>query len=215
MLSKPDRGHLHEAALYIGAEVRVGFDPVDEHHAVGLRGDPVHVHGHLALCLSELYDLHRGAYRRPTKLFRDAQRLEDLDLPLCRSTAVAPHRRHDKRLCPHLLQDRDERAQDPIYLRDAAAPSRERHAHTGPDGRSYLLSAQLFPQRLLDALDAWPRELLPDLDHLRELHLNSSLLPVPRPPPACGLAPEPRGGSPDRPSPYRRYRRLYHDPRSF
>src|SRR3712207_7944037 len=33
VLSEPDGGHLHEAALYGGAEVSVGLDPVDEHHA--------------------------------------------------------------------------------------------------------------------------------------------------------------------------------------
>jgi hypothetical protein len=171
VLSESDGGHLHEAALYSGAEVRVRFDPVDENHAVGLGGYSVHVYGYPTLRLPELNDLHRGAYRRPAKLFRDAERLQDLDLSLCRSAAVAPHRRHYKRLRPHLLQDRDETAQDPIYLRDAAAPRRERHAHTGPYGGSYLLPAQLLPQLRLDALDARPRKPLPDLDYFRELHL--------------------------------------------
>ena len=141
VLSEPDRGHLHQATLYGRAEVRVGFDPVDEHDAVGLGGDPVHVYGYPPFRLPELYDLHRGAYRRATELFRDAQRLQDLDLSLGRSAAVAPHRGHDKRLRPHLFEDRDEGAQDPINLRDAAAPRRERHAHTWPYGRSYLLLA--------------------------------------------------------------------------
>src|SRR5829696_235307 len=171
VLSEPDRGHLHEAALYGRAKIRVGFDPVDEHHAVGLGGDPVHVHRHPAIRLPELDYLHRGAYRRATGLLRNAQRLQDLDLSLGRGPAVAPHRRHDKGLGPHLLYDRDKTAKNPIYLRDAATPRRERHARTGPDGRGYLLSAQLLPQRRLDVLDARPQELLPDLDHLRELHL--------------------------------------------
>src|SRR5918998_502061 len=112
VLAEPDRGHLHEAALYIGAEVRVRFDPVDEHNAVGLEGDPVHVHGHPSLRLPELYDLHRGTYRRPTKFLRNTQRLQDLHLSLGRGPAMAPHRGHDKGLCLHLFQDRDERAQD-------------------------------------------------------------------------------------------------------
>src|SRR5919112_2342845 len=107
VLAEPDGGHLHEAALYSGAEIRVGFDPVDEHHAVGLRGDPVHVYGYPTRRLPKLRDFHRGAYRRPTELFRDAKRLQDLDLPLGRSPTVTPHRRHDKRLRFHLLQDRD------------------------------------------------------------------------------------------------------------
>src|ERR671911_2162132 len=84
VLSKPDRGHLHEAALNSGAEIRVGLYPVDEHHTVSLRGDSVHVHGYPTLRLPKLHDLHRGAYRRPTELFRDAKRLEDLDLSPCR-----------------------------------------------------------------------------------------------------------------------------------
>src|SRR5918994_1646617 len=130
VLSEPDGGHLNEAALYGGAEVSVGFDPVDENHVVGLGGYSVHVYGYLTLRLPELHDLHRGAYRRPAELFRDAQRLEDLDLPLCRSPTVAPHRRHDKRLRFHLLQDRDETAHNSIYLRNAPAPGSERHAHT-------------------------------------------------------------------------------------
>src|SRR5215210_2106433 len=171
VLSEPDRGHLHEAALYSGAEIRVGFDPVDEHHAVGLGGDPVHVYGYPTLRLPKLHDLHRGAYRRPTELLRDAKRLQDLDLPLGRSPAVTPHRRHDKRLRFHLLQDRDETAQDLVYLRDAAAPSGERHAHTRPDNRSYLFPAQLLSQLRFDALNARSGKPLPDLDNPRELHL--------------------------------------------
>src|SRR5215210_5919037 len=156
VLSEPDRGHLHEATLNSGAEVRVGFDPVDERHAVGLGGHSVHVYGHPAFRLPEFYDFHRGAYRRPTELFRDAQRLEDLDLPLRGSPAVTPHRRHDKRLRSHLFEDRHERAQDTVYLRDAPAPRRERHAHTRPDNRSNLLSTQLLSQLRFDALDARP-----------------------------------------------------------
>src|SRR5215210_1014530 len=171
VLSEPDGSHLHEAALYSGAEIRVGFDPVDEHHTVGLGGDPVHVHGYPPLRLPKLHDLHRGAYRRPTELFCDAKRLQDLDLPLCRRPAVASHRRHDKRLRPHLLQDRDETAQDPVYLRDASAPRRERYAHTWPDSRNYLFPAQLLSQLRFDALDSRPGKFLPDLDNLRELHL--------------------------------------------
>src|ERR687898_965924 len=48
---------------------------LDERHAVGLGGDPVHVYGYPTLRLPKLHDLHRGAYRRPTELFRDAKRL--------------------------------------------------------------------------------------------------------------------------------------------
>src|SRR5919107_68892 len=171
VLAEPDGGHLHEPALYGRAEIRVGFDPVDEHHAVGLGGDPVHVHGHPALRLPELYDLHRRADRRATEFLRDAQRIQDLDLTLGRGPTMAPHRRHDKGLRFHLFQDRDERAQDLVYPGDAAATGRERDAHTGPDGGGYLLPFQLLPQRRLDALDARTRELLPHLDHLRKLHL--------------------------------------------
>src|SRR5215217_4236240 len=171
VLAEPDGGHLHEAALYSGAEIRVGFDPVDEHHAVGLRGDPVHVYGYPTLRLPKLHDLHRGAYRRPTELFRDAKRLQDLDLPLGSSPTVTSHRRHYKRLRFHLLQDRDERTQNPINLRNSSAPSSERHAHTWPDGRSYLFPAQLLSQLRFDALDARPGKPLPDLDNLGELHL--------------------------------------------
>src|SRR5215213_8942560 len=87
------------------------------------------------------------------------------------SPSVTTHRRHDKRLRFHLLQDRDETAQDPVYLRDASAPSSERHAHTWPDGRSYLFPAQLLSQLRFDALDARPGKPLPDLDNLGELHL--------------------------------------------
>src|SRR5918995_636674 len=36
VLAEPDGGHLHEPALYGRAEIRVGFDPVYEHDAVGL-----------------------------------------------------------------------------------------------------------------------------------------------------------------------------------
>src|SRR3712207_9138570 len=42
VLAEADGGHLEQAALHLGAEVRVGLDPVDDDHAVGLRGDPVH-----------------------------------------------------------------------------------------------------------------------------------------------------------------------------
>ena len=145
VLAQADSGHLHQAALYVGAKIRVGFDPVDEHHAVGLRGDPVHVHGHPAPRLSELDDLHRRTYRRAAEFFRYAQRLQDLDLSLRRGPAVAAHRGHDKGLGLHLLQDLDEGTYDPIYLGDAAASRGERHAHPGFDGRGDLPPPQLLP----------------------------------------------------------------------
>ena len=133
VFTQADGGHLHQAALYAGAEVRVGFDPVDEHHTVGLRGDPVHVHGHPVLRLPDLDDLHGGTYRGTAKFFRHAQGLQDLDLPLCRGPAVAAHRRHYEGLRLHLLQDLDEGAQNLIYLCDAAAARGERHAHAWLD----------------------------------------------------------------------------------
>src|SRR5829696_557400 len=110
VLTKPDRSHLHQAALYAGAEVRVGLHPVDEHHAVGLGGDFVHVHGYPAPRLAYLDDLHRGAYRRAARLLRDAQGLQDLDLAFGRGPAVTAHGWHDKGLRFHLFQDLDEGA---------------------------------------------------------------------------------------------------------
>ncbi len=180
VLAEADGGHLEEAALDRASKVRVRLDPVHQDDAVRLVRDPVHIHRHPARRLAELHDVHGRADRRPTELLRHAEAPQDLDLTLGGRPAVAPHRRHDKRLRPHLLQDGDQGAQDDVYLRDAAAPGGQRDLHPRPDAGGDLVAPELFPQRRLHVPHTRPQEALPHLDHLRKLHPGPpSALPSP------------------------------------
>ncbi len=184
VLAETDGGHLEEAALDRAAKVRVGLYPVHHDDAVGLVGDPVHVDRNAARRLAELHHVHGRPDLRPTELLRHAQAPKDLDLPLGRCPAVAPHRRHDERLGPHLPQDGDEGAEDDVYLGDAAGPCGQRDLHPGTDARGDLVATDLFPERRLNVLHAGPREPLPYLDHPWKLHPGP---PCPLPSPATKL----------------------------
>ena len=132
LLAEPDHRHLRQSALDRAREHRVGLDPIDEHHVVGLARDSIEQHREAELGFAEGDRVHARHDRAATGRLGDAVRLEQLDLPLGRSPAVAPHRGHDERLGSERAQMRDGRGDRRRDVGDAPTSGGDRHAIAGP-----------------------------------------------------------------------------------
>src|SRR5690606_2206120 len=112
MLAKPDEHHLVEPALDVAREARVRLHAIDDEHVIGSMGMLIEVNRKTVRRAADDHRLHRRADLAAHALGRDSVASEECELTFGRRSAVAAHRRHEKRNGPDPLQMINSRLED-------------------------------------------------------------------------------------------------------
>ena len=169
LLAKADGHHLHQAAFIGAAEGGVGLDAVVEDDAVSLRGILIHIYRLMTYAgNADLHRLHGAFHGAAHGLLRNAVILEDLELALGGSAAVAAHSRHNVRLGALGLDKVHNGTGHHGIVIDAAAAAGNGDLLTGLDLAADLRAIQLPGDDAgnIALRDAGLVEVLANLDHL-------------------------------------------------
>ena len=170
VLPQTDDQHLHQAAFDVGSEVGVGLDPVHQDDVIRLGGVLVHQHREPPRHPADLHRLHGGKDGNLHALGGHAIARQDLELPLRRGAAVAPHGRNNKRLRSQRLQALACGFENRGDVGDAAAAPGDGHAGPGLEAPREVQLADLGRDRGGDIRHHGGVDLLPDAMHLGKQH---------------------------------------------